>query len=537
MSSLKIAALIFAFAALSPVMAATSYTFINNPTAGAAWEKDTNWTPIGVPGSAAGDTVTIPLTALNRPVINSTPAFALASLSIDGGGALVIQGGVTLTINGPLTLTKMPTIGGLGTLAFAAGSTQVFSSANQATISCNITNAGSITLNDSVLNINSFTQTAGSFVVNETPSAGISIFNATSPVGSINIQGGSMTLNGITYGCNVTNSGTFQTEVATAEIRQGNFTQTAAGTFKETIDAASTTNPNTAIKVSGTASLAGTLAITVLNGSPKLADVFYIILVKDGTVSGTFSAVTGGAGLAVAYPPESPVNTVTIKVTGKVVASKPPTFKATEKLKRVIIQKKGAPVDSQDYGEFKLKATMDITTVDTKTFNSNTEFAFKFAKFSVNYRLDEPDLVNSNADILLLPTLNAYPELNLSVGAPMVGVHVDWHDTKTLKITMVGRYCALNKPVVVGPDGTMLLARPYLLLATDKNIVQNPATIQFGPVSAVIEVTTLISTNTKDLVLKADGTIVKVGTVGAASLALKPSKTAKPAKPVTVERF
>src|ERR1019366_6593032 len=110
---------------------------------------------------------------------------------------------------------------------------------------------------------------------------------------NVTIQGGLMTLDGDIAG-NLTNSAILQ--LTFYGRVDGNFTQTATGILKYTVDASTVFETN-AFYIQANVTLAGTLAISVINGSPKQGDVYYVIDPVSGTtVTGTFSTITGGSG-------------------------------------------------------------------------------------------------------------------------------------------------------------------------------------------------------------------------------------------------
>ena len=106
-----------------------------------------------------------------------------------------------------------------------------------------------------------------------------------------NFQGGALTGTGTLNG-NLTMAGMMMPGNPTGTFTlNGNYTQTSAGTLAEQVGWLNGSNANL-FKVSGTANLAGTLALSLLSGyNPMVGDSFVLMTFLSDT--GTFSNVTG----------------------------------------------------------------------------------------------------------------------------------------------------------------------------------------------------------------------------------------------------
>jgi hypothetical protein len=269
---------------------------------GGAWTNSDGDTSLVI--QSAGSTVNV------KGTFTNVSSFASAGISISGGSALNIVGDLNnLSSQGARTylifsqaskLTVKGTVtndGSNALLAFDGGSTfsvqgdlnnsesgsLSLTTGSSGTVKGTLTNSGSVVVDGtSVLNAKGgFVQTAGSGVIDGT-------LNASH---GANIQGGTLSGTGILKG-NLRMAGTMMPGDPTGTFTlNGNYTQALGGTLAEQVGWLSGSNA-TLFKVNGTANLAGTLALSLLNGyNPTVGDSFVLMtFFKD---SGTFSDVTG----------------------------------------------------------------------------------------------------------------------------------------------------------------------------------------------------------------------------------------------------
>lgn len=148
-----------------------------------------------------------------------------------------------------------------------------------------LTNSGSVTISNSGLLTTSsnYTQTAGNTIVNGTLTA--------SNGALVNIQGGALTGTGTING-NVLLAGTMMPGNPTGPFTiNGNYIQTSGGTLVEEVGWIDGMNASL-LRVNGTATLDGTLALTLLNGfDPTVGDSFILMTFLQGY--GAFNTTTG----------------------------------------------------------------------------------------------------------------------------------------------------------------------------------------------------------------------------------------------------
>jgi hypothetical protein len=119
----KLLLLILLICKIPSVVSATNYVW--NGSDG-NWETAANWTPNGIPGSAAGDNVTINGGAVT---LNATPVNSLNDLTMNGGA---LEGGGNLTVtgvfhwnDGSLSGSALATLTVSGTLNIAGAETKL----------------------------------------------------------------------------------------------------------------------------------------------------------------------------------------------------------------------------------------------------------------------------------------------------------------------------------------------------------------------------------------------------------------------------
>jgi len=235
--------------------AATPYTW--NGSSSNAWETGANWTPSGVPGAVAGDSVTITTGAVT---LASTPAYALASLSITGQ-TLTISSTFTLTVTST-TLGGGSVIAGAGTFASPAGATITSGSSGSNIISCVFTNLGDITVS------------SGDLTLSGGGTTNTGTIDASASGASLTIGGGTFAVNGGTLkGAFNVNGGTLQFAVAFAMTGAINLSSGGSGGTLSTATSGSLNLNGTLTSGSnGTVSLPTTVTgLTLAGASPSLA--------------------------------------------------------------------------------------------------------------------------------------------------------------------------------------------------------------------------------------------------------------------------
>jgi hypothetical protein len=216
-------------------------------------------------------------------------------------GAVAIQGKSTLNVGGSLTATggAVTTISDSGTLNIGKDLTQTvvegcaacpitpilnLTTGSSAIVGGSVSNAGAISIDgtSSLTAKGGFNQSGGSTLVN-------GVLNVTGTCA--NFQGGALSGTGTLNG-NLTMAGMMMPGNPTGTFTlNGNYTQTSAGTLAEQVGWLNGSNANL-FKVSGTANLAGTLALSLLSGyNPMVGDSFILMTFLSDT--GTFSNVTG----------------------------------------------------------------------------------------------------------------------------------------------------------------------------------------------------------------------------------------------------
>jgi hypothetical protein len=196
-----------------------------------------------------------------------------------GSAVTTISGSSTLNIGKDLTQTVVE--GCVGCPAAPVINLLTGSSAN---VGGSVNNAGTIGIDgtSSLTAKGGFNQSGGSTLVN-------GALNVTGT--GANFQGGKLSGTGTLNG-NLTMAGMMMPGNPTGTFMlNGNYTQTSAGTLAEQVGWLSGSNANL-FKVSGTASLAGTLALSLLSGyNPMVGDSFILMTFLSDT--GTFGNVTG----------------------------------------------------------------------------------------------------------------------------------------------------------------------------------------------------------------------------------------------------
>jgi hypothetical protein len=229
---------------------------------------------------------------------------APGDLTVSNGGKLTVLGALTQT-SGGATSTAVAVSHGSAMNVNGDFSNQAFVSGSGFTVSVTVDG-------NSVLNVGgNFSANVGGSV-NNAGTIGIASTSSLTAKGGFNQSGGSTLVNGVLNvtgtganfqgGGTLSGTGTLNGNLTMAGMMMpgnptgtftlnGNYTQTSAGTLAEQVGWLNGSNANL-FKVSGTATLAGTLALSLLSGSnPMVGDSF--ILMTFLSDNGTFSNVIG----------------------------------------------------------------------------------------------------------------------------------------------------------------------------------------------------------------------------------------------------
>ncbi|MDD2714614.1 MAG: hypothetical protein PHW04_01835, partial [Candidatus Wallbacteria bacterium] len=199
----KILSVIFLFVLHGIGFGATAYTWNGSTT---DWATAGNWSPSGVPGDVAGDSVDIPTGVTSEPTLGVTPLNALVGLTIGSGKTLTTAAGITLTVSGPTVIDGTLTPTTTTIFSFAAvtiGATGAFGTG---------TGSGLMTFSGDFINngtfnggsgINTFTGNWTNNTANYTATSATTNLNATSSNtnssfahnnGTVIVTGGTLTL-------------------------------------------------------------------------------------------------------------------------------------------------------------------------------------------------------------------------------------------------------------------------------------------------------------------------------------------------------
>ena len=196
-------------------------------------------------------------------------------------GAFTIQSGATLVFTAPHVLAATATFSGTGLVAII-GSVTYAGDLSLAAPAPTLTVTGMLTVTGT------FTQTAGI-----TTLAGGTL----SAAGGVSLQGGTLSGSGVIVG-NVTNAASIvvgdATTIGTLSIT-GRYTQTAAGSLTLKLGGTGFGRFDTLV-VSNAATLAGTLAVRLVNGyMPAAGDILRVLTAS--SLTGTFGTLAGDGPL------------------------------------------------------------------------------------------------------------------------------------------------------------------------------------------------------------------------------------------------
>lgn len=275
----------------------------------------------------------------NSTVTNATGASLVQAGTTAGSEGVVLGDFSTLTNNGTLSAAA-----GFNVARFGVGGTFINNASAPAAVTGNVVFGPSIGANVSTFTNNN---TAFGFSGNVTATGNLNLTNAgkfsgsitqTAATGTVNIQNtaagiftgtintgdattvnnaGTMTITGASVIAQFTSAGTSFTNsnrlnVGSGTVRpllniNGNFVQTGAGTLGILVGPQTTTGPvaggtYSQVRASGTATLGGTLALTVTNAYYP-TNTLYNVVVGDQGVTGSFSSITGNVLTFITFTP------------------------------------------------------------------------------------------------------------------------------------------------------------------------------------------------------------------------------------------
>lgn len=287
-------------------------------------------------GAAGGAALTV---GANSNVTNATGASLVQAGTTAGSEGVVLGDFSTLTNNGTLSAAA-----GFNVARFGIGGTFINNASAPAAVTGNVAFGPSIGANVSTFTNNN---TAFGFSGNVTASGNLNLTNAGKFTGNINqlaatgtvninntaagiftgtintgdstvvTNNGTMTLTGLSTiasftaaGTSFTNNNRLNIGTATAPTLltvNGNYVQSAGATLGLTVRVQTTTGPVAGgtfsqLRATGTANLAGTLALTVAPGYYP-TNTLYNVVVGDQGVTGSFSSITGNALTFITFTP------------------------------------------------------------------------------------------------------------------------------------------------------------------------------------------------------------------------------------------
>jgi len=247
----------------------------------------------------------------------STKTLASGTYTVGGtlefGGANIVTNAANLTITGTTAKILNGTTNGLANFANNTGTFTVTGDGTFTTGSAAFTDSGTVNVTaGSTMTVgggNSYTQSAGTTTVDGALSAS-----------AINITGGRILGEGkLSSSVTVGGGGTAPTISAGDAGKAGllaitgNYTQLSTATMKAFIGGVTVGTQYSQLQVGGTASLAGTLTVTLASGFTPAIGLTFTVL-KAGTVTGTFSnstiAINSSEHFAVSYTSTGVVLTV-----------------------------------------------------------------------------------------------------------------------------------------------------------------------------------------------------------------------------------
>ncbi len=230
--------------------------------------------------------------------------------SANGG---ITTNAATLTLTGTSAKILDGSSNALSTFNNNTGTFALASAATLTTASSNFTNAGTVTVaKGTTLTVggtgHSYSQTAGTTNADGILSAGTN--------GTVALTGGTIQGSGTVKGNTTNTSGTFSAgDAGKAGLLTitGNYTQLSSGTLNSNIGGTTVSTQYSELKVSGTASLGGTLAVTLINSfTPAIGNTFTVLTATSvtGTFTNTTIAINSGEHFVISYTSTSVVLTV-----------------------------------------------------------------------------------------------------------------------------------------------------------------------------------------------------------------------------------
>ncbi|MGH9774471.1 MAG: SBBP repeat-containing protein [Candidatus Acidiferrales bacterium] len=319
--------------------AASSVQFVNNVVIQSGTLTSAGGGKIG---SASGNTITLDGTA-NPVSIGAGGTYTVGNNSTTNiQGTINILGTLLLNSSGSATNLTIPasqtaTLTGGGNLIMTNNSANIISGPS-------LFNSGGAINEIATFNVASYTQSSGTFLLAPSATAtnttfavnggtaqidgSVSASNAVSASGSGILSGvgtitGPVTMNGITQAGDIPAPGILHIAGGSG----GSYTQGAAGSLDVPIGGTSAGSQFSQLTVSGTAALAGTLNVSLINGfTPVLGDQFVIL--NASSVVGQFATVnTPPLSGGLIFTVTQTANSVTLNVTSNV-----PNFQLTVSL-------------------------------------------------------------------------------------------------------------------------------------------------------------------------------------------------------------
>jgi fibronectin-binding autotransporter adhesin len=242
----------------------------------------------------AGSTLTVTgtLTNLSGGTLTGGTYTVGGTVQLASANGGITTNAANLTLTGKTAEILDGTTNALATLANNSGSLTLGSSATLTTASSSFTNTGTVDVEKgTTLTVggtgNSYSQTAGTTTVDGTltdaGTAGVSLTGGT-------IQGAG------TIKANVSNGATVSAgDAGKAGLLSitGTYTQLSSGTLNVNVGGTTLSTQYSQLKITGKASLGGTLAVTLINGfTPTVGQTFTVLTATGGLGGTTFSNTT-----------------------------------------------------------------------------------------------------------------------------------------------------------------------------------------------------------------------------------------------------
>ncbi len=275
----------------------------------------TNFTNSGKLTINSGSTfgVTGTLTNLSSGTLTGGTYTVGGTLQLASANGGITTNAANLTLTGKTAKIMDGTSNALSTFNNNTGTFALASSATLTTASSNFTNSGTVNVaKGTTLTVggtgHSYSQTAGTTNADGTLSAGTS--------GTVSLTGGTIQGAGTVKGNTTNTSGTFSAgDAGKAGLLTitGTYTQLSGATLNSNIGGTTVSTQYSQLKISGTASLGGTLAVTLINSfTPAIGNTFTVLTATSvtGTFTNTTIAINSSEHFVISYTSTSVVLTV-----------------------------------------------------------------------------------------------------------------------------------------------------------------------------------------------------------------------------------